>query len=305
MAEIEEIALNDDELICVLTGDKKKASPKEQILQSIILQMNEEYGFEMADMKRDYSFSYENDEGKKKRITIDLAIFRADAAKEPENLERICFVFDAKVKAGDAKKGVEAALNNGLRASGCDFGLWTNGDELHFSQRIEDVIGNEKIRDIADFPGIDESIEDMERLGDRTQPRKPANDSLIRTFKRCHDYIYGNEGRKKNAFWELLNLIFCKIYDEKRRYLCAERNQSYHRQFWVGVTELNTPEGQATVAKRIKAIFEQLKSDSIFSEVFAGNEQISLSDHGVAYIASEIAKYSFLEATVDVKGTAY
>lgn len=305
MAEVEEIALNDDELICVLTGEKKKASPKEQILQSIILQMNEEYGFEMADMKRDYSFSYENDEGKKKRINIDLAIFRADAPKEPENLERICFVYDAKVKAGDAKKGVEAALNNGLRASGCDFGLWTNGDELHFSQRMEDVIGNEKIRDIADFPGIDESIEDMERLGDRTQPRKPANDSLIRTFKRCHDYIYGNEGRKKDAFWELLNLIFCKIYDEKRRYLCAERNQSYHRQFWVGVTELNTPEGQAAVAKRIKAIFEQLKSDTIFSEVFVGNEQISLSDYGVAYVASEIAKYSFLDATVDVKGTAY
>ena len=153
MAEIEEIALNDDELICVLTGDKKKASTKEQILQSIILQMNEEYGFEMADMKRDYSFSYENEEGKKKRMTIDLAIFRADAAKELENLERICFVYDAKVKAGDNKKGVEAALNFGLRASGCDFGLWTNGDELHFSQRIEDVIGNEKIRDIADFPG--------------------------------------------------------------------------------------------------------------------------------------------------------
>lgn len=59
------------------------------------------------------------------------------------------------------------------------------------------------------------------------------------------------------------------------------------------------------MARRIKAIFEQLKSDSIFSEVFTGNEQISLSDHGVAYIASEIAKYSFLEATVDVKGTAY
>ena len=305
MAEIEEIALNDDEIICVLTGDKKKANPKEQVLQSIILQMNEEYGFEMDDMKRDYAFSYENDEGKKKRMTIDLAIFRAGAAKEPENLERICIVCDPKVKSADNKKGVECALNFALRSASCDFGLWTNGDELHFSQRIEDLIGNEKIRDIADFPGIDESIEDMERQGDRAQPRKPANDSLIRTFKRCHDYIYGNEGRKKDAFWELLNLIFCKIYDEKRRYLCAERNQSYHRQFWVGVTERNTPEGQGAVAKRIKAIFEQLKSDAIFSEVFAGNERISLSDYGVAYVASEIAKYSFLEATVDVKGTAY
>ena len=251
MTEIkEEIVLNDDELICVLTGDRKKANAKEQMLQSVILQMNEEYGFEMSDMKRDYAFSYEDEEGKKKRMTVDLAIFRAGAPKEPENLD-------------------------------------------------------EKIVDIADFPALGESIDDMERMGDRAQPRKPANDSLIRTFKRCHDYIYGNEGRKKDAFWELLNLIFCKIYDEKRRYLCAERNETYHRQFWVGVTERNTPEGQAAVAQRIKAIFEQLKTDEIFKEVFVGNEQISLSDYGIAYVASEIAKYSFLDATVDVKGTAY
>ena len=41
MADIikDEIVLNDDELICVLTGDKKKANAKEQMLQSIILQM--------------------------------------------------------------------------------------------------------------------------------------------------------------------------------------------------------------------------------------------------------------------------
>lgn len=306
MADLkEEIILNDDELICVLTGDKKKANAKEGMLQSVILQMNEEYGFEMDDMKRDYTFSYEDEEGKKKRMTVELAIFRTGAAKEPENLERICIVCDTKVKSSDNKKGVDATLNIALRASSCDFGLWTNGDELHFSQRIEDAIGNEKIVDIADFPAIGESIDDMERMGDRAQPRKPANDSLIRTFKRCHDYLYGNEGRKKDAFWELLNLIFCKIYDEKRRYLCAERNETYRRQFWVGVKESNTPEGQAAVAKRIKAIFEQLKTDAIFSEVFAGNEQISLSDKGIAYVASEIAKYSFLDATVDVKGTAY
>jgi len=38
MAEAkEEIVLNDDELICVLTGDKKKANAKEQMLQSVIV----------------------------------------------------------------------------------------------------------------------------------------------------------------------------------------------------------------------------------------------------------------------------
>lgn len=55
----DEIVLNDDELICVLTGNKKKANAKELMLQSIILQMNEEYGFEMSDMKRDYTFSFQ------------------------------------------------------------------------------------------------------------------------------------------------------------------------------------------------------------------------------------------------------
>ena len=32
----DEIVLNDDELICVLTGNKKKANAKELMLQSII-----------------------------------------------------------------------------------------------------------------------------------------------------------------------------------------------------------------------------------------------------------------------------
>ena len=69
----DEIVLNDDELICVLTGDRKKANAKELMLQSVILQMNEEYGFEMSDMKRDYSYSYQDEEDKKKPLS-DQAI---------------------------------------------------------------------------------------------------------------------------------------------------------------------------------------------------------------------------------------
>jgi hypothetical protein len=48
---------------------------------------------------------------------------------------------------------------------------------------------------------------------------------------------------KKTAFWELLNLIFCKIYDEKRRFMPSEDSKSYRRQFWVGVKEQNSEEG--------------------------------------------------------------
>ena len=301
----DEIVLNDDELVCILTETRKKATSKEVVLQSIIQQMSDEYGFELSDMQRDFSLSLEDEEGHIKRVTVDLAIFESGKVHDKDHLARLCFVFDGKVSAEDKKKGVDAVLSPALSYSSCEFGLWTNGEELYFYQRVEDEVGNIDIQELSDFPGADESIEDLERQGERAKPRKPANDSLVRTFRRCHDYIYGNEGKKKTAFWELLNMIFCKIYDAKRRYLDAERNISYRRKFWVGVKERNTPAGEHAVAVRIKNLFEELKTDSLFKEVFDGNEQISLSDRGLAYVASEISKYSFLDATVDVKGTAY
>ena len=88
---------------------------------------------------------------------------------------------------------------------------------------------------------------------------------------------------------------------KNRRFSDAKAGISYRRRFWVGVKEQNTEEGRKAVAERIKGIFEDLKESSVFKDVFDGNEQIMLSDRGLAYVASELAKYSFLDATVDVR----
>lgn len=302
----EEIVLEDNQIICALTDAIKPAKSKEQTLQSLIAMLNEEYGFEMNDMERDFSFAYIDSEGKTKRTKIDLVVFEAGKPHDADGLIRVCIVNDDKTKAKDSKKGVEATLQAILEASeNCEFGLWTNGDEFHFLQREMDEWNQVNCNDISDFPGAGQTMEDLEKWADKIKPRKPANDSLIRAFKRCHDYIYGNEGMKKTAFWELLNLIFCKIYDEKRRFMPSPNGESYRRKFWVGVKEQNSEEGLKEISKRIKRIFEDLKTDPLFSEVFDGNEQINLSDRGLAFVAGELAKYSFLDATVDVKGTAY
>ncbi|MFA6400455.1 MAG: N-6 DNA methylase [Salinivirgaceae bacterium] len=302
----EEVVLEDNQVICALTDLVKPAKSKELTLQSLIAMLNEEYGFEMNDMERDFSFSYTDSEGKTKRIKLDLAVFEAGKPHDADGLIRICVVNDDKTKSKDSKKGVEATLQAALEAADkCEFGLWTNGDEFHFLQREMDEWSQVNCNDISDFPGAGQTMEDLEKWADRIKPRKPANDSLIRTFKRCHDYIYGNEGMKKTAFWELLNLIFCKIYDEKRRFIPSPNGESYRRKFWVGVKEQNSDEGLKSISKRIKGIFQELKTDPLFSEVFDGNEQINLSERGLAFVAGELAKYSFLDATVDVKGTAY
>lgn len=307
IASQNEIVLGENEMVCSLTNRVVKATDKEMTLQSMIAMMTEEYGFAPEDMERDYKVKYDDAEsGKTKTQKVDLAIFNAGNAHDADELIRFIIVAkNAKVKPNDKKNGVEATTENILCTTDCEFACWTNGEDLQYVHAFEDAFGQVTCEAISDFPAEGQTLEDLEAQGERAIPRKPANESLVKTFKRCHDYIYGNEGMKKTAFWELLNLIFCKLYDEKRRFSDAREGISYRRRFWVGVKEQNTPEGQHEVAERIKGIFEDLKDSNIFKDVFDGNEQIMLSDRGLAFVASELAKYSFLDATVDVKGTAY
>ena len=39
---------------------------------------------------------------------------------------------------------------------------------------------------------------------------------LKTAFRRCHNYIHGNEGMPKDAaFWQFLYLLFAKMHDER------------------------------------------------------------------------------------------
>lgn len=209
-----EFVLEDNQLVCLLTDKVKKISSKEENLQSVIRMLNEEYGFDLAQMERDYVITYEDvDTGKNKKQKIELAIFEEDAEHHQDNIIRVCVVQDSKVKETNAKKGLIATVENAMGAlDNAEFGLWTNGVDYHFLQRETDSFGNDTFTDLSDFPGQGQTLEDLDRH-DKSKPRNPSNDSLIKVFKRSHDYIYGNEGRKKDAFWQLLNLIFCKLVE--------------------------------------------------------------------------------------------
>jgi type I restriction enzyme M protein len=308
----DDAVVDENSLVCVLTGRIVKATEKEQTLQSLIRQMNEEYGFDMTDMARDFTIAGEDEGGRKIKRKAELVAFESEdkddsdeSERSQETIIRVCFVQDGKTKESDPKKGtilIDDVLNMLDR---CEFGLWTNGLMNSFRHKTGyKATGEARLQEVSDFPGPGESMDDLTR-SDKMAVRKPANDSLVRTFKRCHDYIYGNQGRTKDAFWQLLYLIFCKIYDEKRRDICHQNGESYRRRFWVGATEPHTEDGRRDVSERIKKLFEELKASDNFQDVFEGNEQIQLNQKALSYVAGELAKYSFLDATVDVKGMAY
>src|SRR4029077_12413285 len=156
------------------------------------------------------------------------------------------------------------------------FGVWTNGTELAFRLRtFNKRTGEPEFTDLTDIPAPDETLEELE-TADRRPLRVASGDSLLRTFKRCHDYLYGNQNmRGDRAFWQILYLIFAKILDERLSL----------REFFVGATERNAEKGQREIAGRIKRLFEEVKRES--RDVFDGTQEITLTDGALSLIAAE------------------
>lgn len=118
---------------------------------------------------------------------------------------------------------------------------------------------------------------------------KPAR-YLKAVFKRIHNYIYANQGfQKDKAFEELLKLIFIKVYDEQY----SPRLQFY---FLPGtkISELR---------KRLFDVFRKVKRR--YGYIFSEKESIELNNRVLAYVISELQRFSLVDTDTDVKGEAY
>ena len=94
---------------------------------------------------------------------------------------------------------------------------------------------------------------------------------------------------------EFLKIIFCKIEDEK--------NIPEALDFYARSDERSNPDGQLTVQNRISKIFQRVKKRH--SKIFDANDEIKLSPRTLAYIVSELQRYSLLNTNIDIKGKAY
>jgi len=276
-----------------------KDTDKERVRQRIARAIIHEYGIPAEDLEPDFRVKVG---GRNKKL--DIAIFRPGAAHEPENLYRVVIV-EKEPKLGakgayrmrdpeEARKEFELLEPVMAEIDGCHYGLWTNGLEFFFFKK-EITRFDVRFKPIGDWPMGDDTLGTREAASLARMRR--ADPVMLRTaFRRCHNYIHGNEGMPKDAaFWQFLYLIFCKMHDERR--LGEERN------FWAGPYEPFAPEGQKAIRQRIEPLFAAVKH--AYPALFKGNEEITLSDRALAFIVSELSRYDFARTDVDAKGAAY
>ena len=273
-------------LVCYVTGKLRRETPEEHIRQRVARSLVVEYGYGKKDIELEFRIYMGS-----RSYPVDIAIFHPETSHKQENIYIIVETKNESIKPTNDDQGIRQ-LNSYMEASmNCEFGMWTNGLDQYCYQKTR-TNGQYTIAEVVDIPPRGKSLEDYEKLAFREL--RPATE-LESVFRRCHDYIYGNQGLPKDmSFHELLKVIFCKVHDER---------ESQQIRFYVTSKEKRTPMGQIKVKERLNELFNEVKHH--YKHIFKQDETIELNDNVLAYVVGQIQHFSLILTDTDVKGAAY
>lgn len=275
----------DNFFIDILTGNKESASPKKLLVQKVLRQLIESYGFDRDDLEVNYN-PHIPGHGRKR---IDIAVFRPDAEHNNDNLQRI-IVCKTQKKRDKLRSVIEAdadlsELKEVLELiPGATLGMWTNGQE-EFLLQVERTRFEVRSKPLGAWPVPGERTDDLDRAGGVIQVSAEAED-LEDALLRCRQYLNRNLGLDhKDSFKQLAVLMLAKIFDETL--------PAGERKFWIRGDEPFTEAGQQAIALRISESIAAAKTWQ--PNLLTRGWDLTLEPHETARVVMELARYNLSE----------
>jgi type I restriction enzyme M protein len=290
MAEQKVLVIPEGKICDYIDGKFRKDTPEEYVRQTIEKRLVNEHKYSTSQIKIEYTLQLGS-----RKPRADIVVWESGVDQTQETIKLIIECKKETVNARNNKDGIAQLQSYMSACPNCEWGMWTNSVEKYVFRKYIDEAGKISFMDYNDIPSADGNLDDVNRPS-RKSLKNAYDDNLLFVFKTCHNHIYVNDGlQKQPAFFELLKVIFCKIEDE--------RNIPKPLEFYTTSEERSNPDGQLTVQKRIAKIFEHVKKRH--GKIFEPNDEIKLTPRSLAYIVSELQRYSLLNTKIDIKGKAY
>lgn len=268
-----------------ISGQEVKATPEEvQAVQVFSKQLVEDYNYPKEYIQTRPQYRVKQRPSGGKEFPVDIAVFTSNN----HIFDNEYIIVECKKKN---RKDGKSQLQDYLRFSKSQLGVWFNGEERLFLKKIEKD-GKIMFEDIPNIPRHEQRIEDVGKF--KRKDLKPAT-NLKNVFKTMRNYLAGNVvGATRDEVFaqQLINLIFCKIYDEK----FTKPNEMIT--FRAGVDE-----EAKDVKVRILELFEKVKKN--YNDVIDSSDEIILDEYSLTYIVGELQQYSILESTRDAVSDAF
>ncbi len=263
--------------------------PEEKVRQDYEKILHDDYDYDKLQMDIEVGIQRgELRSQKNKNERADIVIYKTKDENKRDQNEDILGVIETKRPT--KREGIRQLMSY-MSASSAHWGVWTNGKEIQYLYKNLKT-GEIKTDFVYQIPRNGETFEDIGRIS--KDKLKPAS-NLKLVFTRLLNTLYTNTNisRREKLGAEMIRLIFCKIWDEKY-------DPSGLPKFRIGFDE-----NPRQVKKRIKDLFEEVKTELVEDGVFDKNEEINLDDKSVAYVVGELERYSLLKTDKDIVGAAF
>lgn len=269
-----------------ISGKSVPSTPEEiQAVQPFLRQLVEDYGYPKDRIRSRPQWHVKaRPSDRKKQYPVDIAVFSGTEHSD----ESLFIVVECKKKT---RKDGRDQLEDYLRLSRAQLGVWYNGEQRLFLRKFERDGGIE-FEEIPNIPRFGERIED---IGLYRRKDLKATHNLKSVFRSIRNYLAANAvgmTRDEALAQQLINLIFCKIYDER-----------FTKQDSVVTVRAGYNEAPSTVAERVRAMFARVVEQ--YDDVFEADDRITLDDSALAYVVGELQPYALIECERDVVADAF
>jgi type I restriction enzyme M protein len=286
MTNKEQEELKDGYIFDFISNEQVKATPEEiEAVQVFSRQLVEDYGYSKDQIQTRPQYRVKsNPSDNTKSYPLDIIVF-SDNNKIDSN-EYI--IIECKKKTRN--DGI-TQLKDYLTFSNAYIGVWFNGNERIFLKKHE-AKGKVYFEEIPNIPNKGQRLEDIGMF--KRKDLKPTHNLKV-IFNSIRNHLAGNStgtGRDEIIAQQLINLIFCKIYDE--RFTKKDDDVSFR----VGIEE----DGKV-VTNRIIEIFEKVKTK--YSEVIEVADEIKLDNDSIKYVVGELQNFCLIESERDIIADAF
>jgi type I restriction enzyme M protein len=268
-----------------ITNTWVKATPEEiEAVQIFVKQLVEDYNYPKEYIQTRPQYRVKQRPSGGKDFPVDIAVFSSNN----HTFDNEYILVECKKKN---RKDGKKQLEDYLHFSKAYLGVWFNGEERLFLRKIEKQ-GKIFFEEIPNIPQFGQRVEDIGKF--RRKDLKPTH-NLKATFKAIRNHLAANTvgaTRDEVLAQQLINLIFCKIYDER-----------FTEPHDIVTFRAGVDEKAKEVKERILELFEKVKRK--YKEVLDESDTITLDANSIAYMVGELQNYCLIEAERDIIADAF
>ena len=270
-----------------ISGIEVKATPEEvEAVQVFCKMLVEDYGYPKECIQAHPQFKVKaSPSDPSYKYPIDIVVFK------DSNKNRGDEIIVVECKKQTREDGIEQ-LKHYLSFSEATIGVWFNGTSTTY---VRKYIKDSHIyydQSLVNIPHYGQRLEDIGLF--KRKDLRPVH-NLKSKFISIRNHMAGNAigtTRDEEFARQIINIILCKIYDEK-----------YTRQDDVVSFRAGVNEEPEVVSERIIARFNEAKRT--YKDVLDDSDIIDLDVKTLTYIVGELQSYSLMSAQRDVVGDAF